>query len=242
MNLQAHPAPTGAPRMDLYAFIHKALRNLMADTLLRLGRADADDAASTGAALTQVRELMTACEAHIDKEEHYVHPLVERGVCGASSRITGEHQDHADSISGLRALCDGIEQAAGPARAGALHRLYLELSRFVGENFEHMQAEESRHNAVLWAHYTDDELKAVHGEILASIQPAEMMFIMRWMLPTLSPSERLGLLAGMQAEAPPPAFAAMLDLSRQVLDAGQWAGVERGLGLAPATEPARLAA
>ncbi|MCH2240750.1 MAG: hemerythrin domain-containing protein [Aquabacterium sp.] len=242
--------PAQAPRMDLYAFIHKALRSLMSDTLLRLGRADADDRASADGALAQVRELLAACEAHITKEEHYVHPLVERAVGGASSRVAGEHQDHADSIGGLRALCDGVEQVTGPVRAGALHRLYLELSRFVGENFEHMQVEESRHNAVLWAHYSDAELKAVHDEILAGIQPAEMMFIMRWMLPALSPTERLGMLAGMQAEAPPPAFAAVLDLAREVLDAAQWAGVQRGLGLTaatdpsiqPATQPALLAA
>lgn len=235
-----------APRMDLYAFIHKALRSLMADTLLRVGRADADDGASTDGALAQVRELLAACEAHIAKEEQHVHPLIERAVGGATSRIAGDHEDHADSISGLRALCDGVQHGTGPARAAALHRLYLELSRFVGENFEHMQVEESRHNAVLWAHYGDEQLKAVHDEILAGIPPAELMFIMGWMLPALSPAERLGVLAGMQAEAPPPAFAAVLDLARQVLDAGQWAGVQRGLGLdaaaAPTAEPARLAA
>ncbi|MFZ5520733.1 MAG: hemerythrin domain-containing protein [Pseudomonadota bacterium] len=236
------PTPPHASRLDLYAFIHKALRSLMSDTLLRLGRADADDRASAEGALAQVRELLAACEAHIAKEERYVHPLLERAVGGASSRIADEHQDHADSISGLRALCEGVEQATGPARAGALHRLYLELSSFVGENFEHMQVEESRHNAVLWAHYSDAELKAVHDQILAGIQPAELMFIMRWMLPALSPAERLGVLAGMQAEAPAPAFAAVLDLAREVLDAAQWAGVQRGLGVAPEAEPARLAA
>lgn len=245
---QPHPAPlsaapSGAPRMDLYAFIHKALRSMLADTLLRLGRTDAHDPVQTQAALGQVRELLAACESHIAKEERYVHPLVERAVGGAASRIAGEHEDHAAAIAELRSLCAGVEQAVDAARPDALHRLYLALSGFVGENFEHMQVEESRHNAVLWAHYSDAELKAVHDDILAGIEPQELMSILGWMLPALNPAERLGLLGGMQAEAPPPVFAAVMGLAREVLDAGQWAGVRRGLALQDElAEPARLAA
>ena len=42
---QAHDsaAPT-APRLDLYAPIHKALRSFMSDTLVRVGRIDVADA------------------------------------------------------------------------------------------------------------------------------------------------------------------------------------------------------
>ena len=36
-------AAAAAPRVDMYSGIHKALRALMADTLLAVGRMDAED-------------------------------------------------------------------------------------------------------------------------------------------------------------------------------------------------------
>jgi hypothetical protein len=56
-------------------------------------------------------------------------------------------------------------------------QLYRHPARFVAENFEHMQVEETVHNEALWAHYTDAELKALHDRLRASIPPAEMMLV-----------------------------------------------------------------
>jgi hypothetical protein len=50
--------------------------------------------------------------------------------------------------------------------------------------------EETAHNAVLWQCYTDAELMGVHGALVASIPPHEMMLVMRWMVPFMSPAER----------------------------------------------------
>ena len=42
--VQEPQAALAAPRLDLYQGIHKAMRAFMADTLLAVGRMDADDA------------------------------------------------------------------------------------------------------------------------------------------------------------------------------------------------------
>jgi hypothetical protein len=57
----------------------------------------------------------------------------------------------------------------------------------VAEQFQHMEVEESRHNERLWAHYSDAELEALHGRLVAHVTPQAMAEVLRWMLPALSP-------------------------------------------------------
>jgi hypothetical protein len=96
-----------------------------------------------------------------------------------------------------------------------------------------MHVEETAHNAVLWARYTDAELAVIHQALVASIPPHEMMFVIRWMVPFMNPAERAALLTNMQANAPAPAFAAALDTVRPHLDQNEWAKLARSLGLPP---------
>jgi hypothetical protein len=112
-------------------------------------------------------------------------------------------------------------------------KLYRHLALFVAENFQHMHVEETVHNAALWAHYSDAELAALHGRLMASLAPRELLDTARWMLPALSPVERAGLLRGMKAEAPPQAFEAMVDHVRPHLDATAWDKLVPALGLSP---------
>jgi hypothetical protein len=77
--------------------------------------------------------------------------------------------------------------AAAPQRTAALGRLYRALALFVADNFQHMQVEETAHNAVLWAAYRDDELMAIEQAIVASIPPDAMAEALHWFLPALTP-------------------------------------------------------
>ena len=61
----AAPSQTRAPRHDLYAQIHKALRLAMVDTLTRVGRLDADDEAEVKAAVAAVRDLVSLCRMFV---------------------------------------------------------------------------------------------------------------------------------------------------------------------------------
>ena len=118
-----------------------------------------------------------------------------------------------------------------PGDAGALRRLYLRLSAFVAENFEHMQHEETHMNAALWATHSDDEIIAIEQRIIASHQPQEMMLAMRWMLPHLSPDERSAMLGGMRATAPADAFAGILGVIRPLLGGRDWRKLAQALSL-----------
>ena len=232
----ARPQAT-APRVDLYAAIHKALRLFLSDTLLRVGRLDADDDVDCAATLDQLDALLEACRTHVDKEERYVHAAIEARRPGASARIAGEHEEHLQSIASLQAQAAAVRALPGAAAAA---RLYRQLAGFVAENLAHMEVEESQHNAALWAAYDDAELHAIHQRILASIEPAEMALILRWMVPALSPQERAGMLGQMQRDMPPEAMRAVLETVRPHLDHRAWAKLAQALNL-PAAAPAAAA-
>src|SRR6476620_8086349 len=85
---------TQAPRVDMYAGIHKALRALMADTLLALGRMDSADDLELAQATQRVVELLDFCRSHLAHENEFVHTAIEARAAGASAAIAHEHEEH----------------------------------------------------------------------------------------------------------------------------------------------------
>ncbi|TFZ03609.1 hemerythrin domain-containing protein [Ramlibacter humi] len=217
-------------RLDMYSGIHKAMRACMADALLALGRADLDDTAALAAATQRVLDLMDLCEGHLAHENVHIHRAIEARAPGAADAIAHEHEQHVRHIDALRACTLALKMARPELRPAAAQMVYRELALFVADNFRHMHVEETAHNAVLWAHYTDAELAAIHDALVASIPPEKMMGFARWLVPFLNPAERLGLLGDMRAKAPPPAFEAVLDVVRPHLDDREWHQLCNGLG------------
>jgi hypothetical protein len=226
-------AAVEAPRFDMYSGIHKALRAFMADTLVAVGRMDPVDEADVAQATGRVLELVAVCAGHLQHENEFVHAAIEARAPGASAAIGHEHEDHLKHIARLSDLVVVLRAAAPEYRASAAARLYRELALFIAENFEHMHVEETAHNAVLWARYTDAELVAIHDALVASIPPQEMMTIARWLVPFQNPQDRFHLLADMRAKAPAPAFQAVLDLVQPHLTTKEWAKLAGALGIAP---------
>lgn len=224
---------TTAPRFDLYAGIHKALRLAMTDTLTRLGSLDAADVGARNEAIAQLGALLDQCRAHVDKENHHVHPAIEARRPGTCAHIADEHVEHLAAIDALEAELVAFQCAPDAAAAFGLYR---HLARFVAENLAHMEFEESVHNAALWATHSDAELMQIHEAIVASIEPAAMGQVLHWMLPAMNHDERVGMLLGMRATAPAPAFEGAMQLAHQRLPQRDWARLVRAL------EPQALAA
>lgn len=230
----ATTAPAAAPtaaRVDLYAPIHKALRHFMTDTLHRVGRIDVADADDMARTLGQLEALLDQCLRHIEHENDHMHTAMEARQPRGSNRTADDHLEHWESIDALRAEAALLRAAAETERHAIALRLYRHLALFVAENFQHMHFEETHNNGVMWAHYSDEEIVALHHRLLASIPPAENLQIARWMVPALTPSERAMVVGEMQAGAPAPFFQAALEAIRPHLDDTAWAKLARRLGL-----------
>ena len=225
---------TAPPRRDLYAPIHKALRNAMTETLARLGRMAVADPADRDEALARLDELLGMCSEHLRHENEFVHTAIEARRPAGSSRIADEHAEHLDSIAALREEAASVAVAAEPHASRLAHRLYRHLALFVAENFQHMHLEETLHNALLWEHYSDAELEALHDRLMASITPAEQLQTARWMLPACTPAERAGMVAAARAQMPPEALLGVLATVRPHLDGAGWAKLAAAAGVDPA--------
>jgi ABC-type transporter Mla subunit MlaD len=227
-----HAPHTGAaPRHDLYAGIHKALRAFMADTLRRVGALDATDEADMARTLSQVMALLAQLRSHLKHENDFLHTAIEARQPKAARRTAGEHIEHLETIATLEAEVQTLQAAAPVARAELATRLYRHLALFVAENLLHMHIEETANNAALWALYTDAELVAIHDQLVRSIPPADMMATLRWMAPAFTPQELAGLLNDMQRSAPPEAMRAVLDVVRPTLEPERWHKLARALNL-----------
>lgn len=220
-------------RLDMYAGIHKALRALMTDTLVAVGRMDPADDHDTEQTTQRVLELMDFCASHLRHENEFIHTAIEARAPGASGVIAHDHEEHEKEIGRIARAATALLQLPASSRSPSALALYRELALFIAHNFEHMHVEETAHNAVLWSRYTDAELVDIHNRLVASIPPTEMMFVLRWLVPFMNPAERLELLADMQRHAPPPAFQAALDVARPHLNDAEWGKLMRGLGLPP---------
>ncbi|CAN5162353.1 hypothetical protein BH11PSE10_BH11PSE10_17090 [soil metagenome] len=223
---------TAAPqRFDLYGNIHKALRSLMADTLIRIGRLDATDEAEVKADLAQLEALLQLCLSHIHHENDFIHSAIEARRPAAATRTANDHHDHLEHIAALQADAFELRYSEAPARAVLAQRLYAHLALFVADNLQHMHIEETVNNTALWALYNDAELIAIHESLLASIGPAEQMLAARWMLPAITPAERAALLGKLQSKMPAEPFAGLLAILQGQLDLGAWSKLALALGL-----------
>jgi len=228
-----HPAPTKAPRFDPYIFIHKALRQFMGHTLSRLGSMDVGDAEERPLVLDGVDALLQFMRGHLQHENDFVHTAIEARHPGGARHSADDHLLHVDAIGNLEDESRAVRDARDEHRPALALRLYRHLAEFVGENLVHMQVEETQNNAALWALYSDAELIEIHDRLLATIGPAEMALTARWMAASMSVPELALLFGEMQHKAPPPAFAALLDVARTQLDDRRWAQLARALGRPP---------
>ena len=199
-----------------------------AGVLLRVGRLDTGDAEELATTLAQLRSLLELCRSHVAHENEFVHAAIEARRPGASQRIAAEHVEHLDAIAALEAE---VAALAALPREPAAQRLYRDLARFVGENFEHMHVEETAHNAALWSLYSDAELNEIHQRIVAAVDPAEMGLVLRWMVPAMTPAERAAMLGEMQSQMPPEAMRGVLDTVRPHLDDRAWGKLARALNV-----------
>jgi hypothetical protein len=226
---QAAATAEAGPRLDCYAGIHKALRLFLTRTLTTVGSTDPADAAEVEASLRQVESLLELCESHLNHENRFVHPALERARPGSAARIAAEHVHHEEAIADLRDLASLVAHSADAARAAALQRLYRALALFVADNLQHMHVEETAHNAVLWAAYSDAQIVEIEQAIVASIPPVEMAEMLHWFFPALNAPERAGMLAGMRQGMPPEAFVGVLGIAAATLSAADHAKLMRDL-------------
>jgi len=176
-----------APRYNAFNPIHKALRTLMFDTILKLQRSDLGNVEESLPAIAQVELLLKMMDGHAHHEDHFIlHPIEEKAPAFIRE-FEGEHVTDLALGNQLREMIAAWRQAEDKRRAGS--QLYYALNAFVAFNLQHMNKEELELNQLLWHHYTDGEILAMVEKLLQSVSPEEMKIATEWMIKGLNSVE-----------------------------------------------------
>jgi hypothetical protein len=170
----------------MFAIFHKGLRYAGAHAIIDLGKC-AGDPGAIDRALRATRELLDLHEVHQRVEDQYVITAIEARRPGAAARLVDAHADHEHAITELRRRVAAVSLDPAPA---VLHRLYLEVTRFVADSALHMYEEETLAQPLLEEIYSYDELVAIAGRARDSVAPEEHQLFAGYLLPAMSHVDR----------------------------------------------------
>lgn len=218
-------------RPNRYQPIHKALRAALFDATALVARTDFAHAGEASAAARTVATLLDLLDGHAHHEEEFVMPEVAQHAPALVAALEADHNRLEGLQAELRALlprtCSDVVQEREPA--GQL--LGRALTLLVADHLRHMDREETEAMPVLWAHRTEAELEAMDARIRSAVPPERMPAMLRLLLPALNTPERASLLSAARAQLPPPVFAQVSGLAREVLGAERWESTARRVGL-----------
>jgi hypothetical protein len=218
-------------RPNISAGTHKALRALMADTLVAMGRLDPSDAADVATVTGQVLELLDFCSMHLSREIRFINAAVEARESGAGGAMTHDYSGQLQHIESIKYAVVELWSLSDTHEASSFAQaLYRDLALFVAASFQHMHVVETSLNSRLLERYTDAELVEIQNTLTASIPPADLKFILRWMVPHMNPAERVSVLSDLQEEAPSLALAAVPEIVQTHLTVSEWAKLSKSLG------------
>jgi hypothetical protein len=197
------------PRMNLYGFPHKGLRNAISQLSQSAGNTNCADSVSLSALKTLANEVFTLLELHAHSEETVVLPALESKVAGSTAENLAEHAQLEKEIEVMQQTLNAITTESNPGMASNFYTL---VSNFHSRYLAHMAMEESKMNALIWENFTDTDLMAQHGQIMSALTPEQIMMWFKYIVPALNPFERTIIMGGFKANAPKPFFDSVLDM------------------------------
>ena len=103
------------------------------------------------------------------------------------------------------------------------------LNGFQAEYLVHMAMEESKMNSLIWKHFTDEELLAMHGAVMSKLAPEQIVLWFKYIVPALNPKEREIILSGFKANAPKEFVDQVLGVIREEMPASSFASMVASL-------------
>lgn len=215
-------------RFDIYREVHKGIRKALFDLAVRAGNTDFSSAEPLKRLRKQFSLTKNLLEIHAHCEDTYVEPLLQQCDAAVAARSAEAHAVLEATMGKLQGLLDTFDiNRADIAEQG--QRLYLELTRFIGEYLQHVADEEQQLMPLLWERYDDPALLDVETTVRASLPPPVLANFLSFMIPAMNHHERAGLLNGMKQMAPPEVFNGVCQLSQNMLSAHDWARLDEAV-------------
>ncbi len=225
-------------RNNIFYQVHKGLRALLYDTMMKLQQTDFTNEHDTAAVTDQINIVLQLFDAHAHTEDSFVLPEITAYEPSVVALFESEHvedlklsTDLSDMLKAF-SLCESDE-----AKRQIGKQLEKSVAAFMHFNLAHMAKEEDVLNKILWRYYTDEQLHEVTMRILAHVDPNLMPIYNKWMMNGLSNNEIKEWLLQVKNNAPDFVFHEMMELATAELPADRLAVIQAEL-----SEGAMLAA
>jgi hypothetical protein len=218
--------------VDIYRNVHKGIRSELFAITTAAGNVAPTDTCGVERITQRWSRFVPMLESHAAHEDRFLQPLIEKYAPEIAAVIAETHPVLEAKVTRLAEL--GVRAAAAPAsqRRLALHRFYLGVASFTAEYLQHQEFEELQAMPALSRAIGADELQIVEHDLVASIPPDEIAAFSALMIPAMNLEDRVEMLGGMQAGAPPEVFAGMMALTQSVIAAADYTALATRLGVA----------
>ena len=217
---------------DLYREVHKGMRLAVASVTTQAGSADAGDERSVRTLLHEWRDVSFVLRAHHDHEDEFCDPLVRRHAPQLRDELEEGHRLIDHQLAALDRSVDRIRATGAIDRARLLLGFHLDLADLAACYLPHLAFEERCVMPVLNAALSDRDLEAVTVQIRSNVPPPDMCLFIRYMVPAMDFAERLDMLGGMFAGAPPEIFELFRATAHAALPPQEYEAVALAAGFA----------
>lgn len=158
-------------RVDLATTIHKAIRKLLFEQTMLLGRTDFAVESEVSHALIELERTISLLREHGEHEDTVVFPELAASEPELLAECERQHASLEHGFREIEALASALQAAAATQRQQAGAHLARRFQSFVAEQLEHMSFEETTVSAALWRLLDDQKLAAMRTAIRARVTP-----------------------------------------------------------------------
>ena len=181
---------TMSNRVNIFNVSHKALRYALGKWSLMAGTTDCQNAESLTKLKKLTAELMLLLDSHSYSEESVILRSLEEKSKGSAKNNLEEHHRLEQE---LNLICELSDSITVNTTIDKLSELYKLINLFQSKYILHMHMEEETINQLLWAKFSDEELLKLHEEILDNLSPKLSQLWLRYIIPSVNPTEKLRL-------------------------------------------------
>ena len=217
-------------RYNVFYLIHKGLRAMLYDAATSLQQTDFADVLMAAPALAKVNDVLFAFEHHAHHEDNFILPAVEAYEPEIAASFESEHQEDYRLAGRLKNLLIIYENSFLPEErtvcGSAITKSFTEFLTF---NLQHMAKEELLLNHALWRLYTDEQIKAIQQQLMATITSMELQAASRWIMRAISTADAIEWLKSVRQLSPGTAFNDLMKIAAEELGETRFATVQEGL-------------
>lgn len=217
-------------RYNIFNQVHKGLRALLYETIIKLQQTDFTDAEDAEGAVQQVKIILELFDEHAHTEDTFILPAIAEYEPSVVDVFEQEHvKDLALSkhVHGLlQAFSLTISADAKQEIGAAISKAVFDFTLF---NLEHMKKEEDVLNKLLWRYFDDAHLHNITASILAHVPADKMPLYNKWMMRGLSNTEIILWLKQVKDNAPDFVFQSFIGLAMAELTELRWQKIQEQL-------------